>query len=129
MLSKSLISDPPASSSHQHVKPIVSALNNSPDSLAPVMSPSNPLEVHVPLPPPTGESRSAAVDAAVRLGDAAGIALSNARVTHKKMLRQLELNKSVRPDVLRKAGEAMEKVVGAGTAEVKRLIEGVRKGS
>ncbi|MCJ1468958.1 hypothetical protein MMC07_007589 [Pseudocyphellaria aurata] len=113
----------------KHVKPILSALNNSPNSLAPVMSPSNPLEVHIPLPPPTGESRSAAVDAAAKLGEAAGVALSSARATYKKKLRQLELSKSMRPDELRKAGEAMEKVVGAGTAEVKRLIEGVRKGS
>lgn len=55
--------------------------------------------------------------------------LSNARVAAKKKLRQLEMNKTVRPDELHKVMEKMEKVVRAGTTEVKRLIEGARKGS
>ncbi|MCJ1264816.1 hypothetical protein MMC22_004691 [Lobaria immixta] len=113
----------------EHLKPILSALNNSPHSLAPTASATNPLELHVALPPPTRESRSAVVDVVAKHGEQATAAISFARLAHKKKLRRLELSKSVRPDVLHKAGEEMEKVVGKGMAEVKRLIEGVRKGS
>lgn len=81
------------------------------------------------LPPPTRESRSAVVDVAAKHVEQAAAAISSARLAHKKKLRRLELSKSVRPDELHKAGEEMKKVVGKGMAEVKQLMEGVRKGS
>lgn len=93
------------------------------------MSPTDPLELHIPLPPPTRESRSAIIDTVAKHSEEARSALSLIRMAVKKNLRQLEMSKTVRPDELHKAKEKMEKVVGAGTAEVKRLLEGVRKGS
>lgn len=113
----------------QYLKPVLSALNNSPNSLAPTPSATDPLELHIQLPPPTRDSRAAIVDAVAKHGEVAGSALSQARLTVKKKLRQLEISRSVRPDELHKVKEKMEKVVGAGTAEVKRLLDGVRKGA
>ncbi|MCJ1426828.1 hypothetical protein MMC29_004731, partial [Sticta canariensis] len=86
----------------EYLKPIISALNKSPNSLAPTTSPRDPLELHIPLPPPTRESRSAIVDIVAKHGEVAGSALSNARVAVKKKLRQLEMSKTVRPDDLHK---------------------------
>lgn len=111
----------------QHVKPILSALIKSPHSLAPTTSPENPLELHIPLPPPTRDSHSAIADTVTRHGEAAGLAISNARLAHKKKLRRLELSHSVRPDVFYKSGIEMEKVVATGTAELKRLMDGAWK--
>jgi ribosome recycling factor len=40
----------------------------------------------------------------------------------------MQLAKTARPDELKKAGTAMEKVVEKGSGEVKRVVEGARKG-
>lgn len=39
----------------------------------------------------------------------------------------MQLAKSARPDDLKKAGVAMEKVVEKGVGEVKRIVDGARK--
>ena len=39
----------------------------------------------------------------------------------------MQVNKSARPDDLKKAGERMEKVVEKGVSEVKRIVESARK--
>lgn len=126
MILKSLTS--PSLLPAQHLKPIISTLNNSSNSLAPTASSTNPLELHVQIPPPTRELRSVMVDAAAKHAESAGSSISTARATHKKKLRALELKSRVPRDAVRKAGEEMEKVVAGGTAEVKRLMEGLRKG-
>lgn len=39
----------------------------------------------------------------------------------------MQLDKSARPDDLKKAGTMMEKVVEKGVGEVKKVVEGARK--
>jgi ribosome recycling factor len=50
-----------------------------------------------------------------------------ARQTHNKKIRKFQLDKSVLPDDLQKAGKRMEEVVKKGHAEVKRIVEGAKK--
>ena len=39
----------------------------------------------------------------------------------------MQVNKSARPDDLKKAGDRMEKIVEKGQAEVKKVVENARK--
>ena len=73
----------------QHIKPITTAIAASPHSLTP-LSPesSNPLTIQVPLPPPTGESRRAAVDSAVKASERADKMIQVARQEHNKKMRK-----------------------------------------
>ena len=128
-------------SSPQHVKPITTALLSSPYSLNPNASaaPStngppggqspNPLEILVPLPPPTQESRQQALDAATKAGETAQQAVRQARGAQQKKLRAMQLARTARPDDLRRAGEKMEKVVRERGKEVERVVEGWKKGA
>jgi ribosome recycling factor len=80
------------------------------------------------IPPPTADSRKAAVAEAGKAGDKAGTAIKDARSKQQKKLRGMQLAKTARPDELKKAGAAMEKVVEKGSGEVKRVVEAARKG-
>ncbi|MCJ1415549.1 hypothetical protein MMC32_001881 [Xylographa parallela] len=111
----------------QHVKPISSAILASPYSLNPVPAPQAPLELHVPVPPATQESRLQTIAAASKAGEAAGHAVRQARGAQQKLLRAMELAKKVRPDDLKKAKDRMEKVVEKGNEEVKKRVEGARR--
>jgi len=86
-----------------HIKPISSAIAASPYSLTP-LSPeaSNPLTIQVPLPPPTGESRRAAVESSMKAAERADKWIQTARQEHNKKLRRYELNRDVLPDDLSK---------------------------
>ncbi|MCJ1435884.1 hypothetical protein MMC27_005260 [Xylographa pallens] len=110
-----------------HVKPVMSAILASPYSLNPVPAPQAPLELHVPVPPATQESRLQTVAAAAKAGEAAGHAVRQARGAQQKLLRAMELAKKVRPDDLKKAKDRMEKVVERGNEEVKKTVEGARR--
>ncbi|KAF1845123.1 ribosome recycling factor [Cucurbitaria berberidis CBS 394.84] len=111
-----------------HIKPITSAIAASPHSLTP-LSPesSNPLTIQVPLPPPTGESRRAAVESAGKASERADKWIQNARQEHNKKLRKYELHRDVLPDDLQKAKKRMEEVVKKGHGEVKRIADGAKK--
>ena len=113
----------------QHVKPITSSIQSSTLSLNPQPDPTgtNPLLLVLNIPPPTAESRRAAVAEAVKAGQKAGTSVRDARGKQQKKLRGMQVSKSAIPDDLKKAGGLMEKVVEAGTAEVKRVVEGARK--
>lgn len=112
----------------QHLKPITSAIAASPHSLTPLPpDSSNPLTIQVPLPPPTGESRRAAVDAAIKASEKADKQIQVARQEHNKRLRKFELNRDVLPDDLQKAKVRMEDVVKKGHTEVKRISDGAKK--
>lgn len=91
-------------------------------------SPTSPLELSIPVPPPTAESRSATLAAATKAGEVAAAAVQNARAAQKKLLRAMDLARTVRPDDLRRAGREMEKVVEGGVREVRGVVEGARKG-
>jgi ribosome recycling factor len=112
----------------QHIKPITSAIAASPHSLTP-LSPesSSPLTIQVPLPPPTGESRRAAVEAAIKASERADKWIQTARQEHNKKLRKYELNRDVLPDDLQKAKKRMEDVVKKGHTEVKRISDGAKR--
>lgn len=112
-----------------HVKPVSSAIAASNLSLTPQPDPTgaNPLLLVINIPPPTAESRKAAVGEATKAGEKAGTAVKDARGRQQKKLRGMQLSKAARPDELKKAGAAMEKVVEKGGAEVKKVVEMARK--
>ena len=112
-----------------HTKPIITAIQSSTLSLTPQPDPTgaNPLLLVINIPPPTADSRRAAVQDAVKAGEKAGTSVRDARGKQQKKLRAMQLGKSARPDDLKKAGTGMEKVVEKGTAEVKRIVDGAKK--
>lgn len=63
----------------------------------------------------------------MKRGEFAQTALKEARAVQKKRLRGMELEKAVRPDLLKKAEKLLEKVNDRGVGEVKKLMEGVKK--
>ncbi|KAH7135952.1 ribosome recycling factor-domain-containing protein [Dendryphion nanum] len=112
----------------EHVKPVTSAIAASPHNLAPQPPHSDsPLTIPVPIPPPTGESRQAALESAQKASEQADRVIHDARAAHNKKLRNFKLEKSVLPDDLQKAGKRMEEVVKNGHAEVKRIVDGAKK--
>ncbi|KAI6806361.1 ribosome recycling factor [Hortaea werneckii] len=112
-----------------HVKPVTSAITSSNLSLTPHPDPTgaSPLMLVINIPPPTAESRKAAVQEAAKAGEKASTSARDARGKQQKKLRGMQLNKSVRPDDLKKAGTQMEKVVEKGTAELKRVVDNAKK--
>lgn len=119
-------------SEKEYIKPVTTAIISSRTlnpSLTPQPDPTgvNPLLLVLNIPPPTAESRNAAVNEAVKTGERASAAVRDARARQQKKLRAAEKVKSVRPDDLKKAGTQMEKVVEKGQAEVKRVVEGAKK--
>jgi ribosome recycling factor len=113
----------------EHLKPITSAIQASTLSLTPQPDPTgtNPLLLVVNIPPPTADSRKAAVAEAAKAGEKAGMVIKDARAKQQKKLRAMQLGKTARPDELKKAGAAMEKVVEKGGSEVKRVVDAARK--
>ena len=109
------------------MKLIQSAIQSSPHSLTPQPDPNSPNTILVPIPPPTGESRKAALEAAHKAGEVAGASIQHARGVHQKKLRTFEKERTVRPDDLQKAHKEMEEVVKRGQGEVKRIGDGARR--
>ncbi|KAF2276653.1 ribosome recycling factor [Westerdykella ornata] len=115
-------------SEKDHIKPVTSAIYASNHNLAPQQPhPDAPLTIPVPIPPPTGESRQAALEAAQKAAEQADKAIQNARAAHHKKLRKFELEKAVLPDDLQKAKKRMEEVVKKGHGEVKHIVDGAKK--
>ncbi|KAF2842046.1 ribosome recycling factor [Patellaria atrata CBS 101060] len=119
----------------EHLKPVSTAIASSQYSLVPQMpssssSPatsSDPLTLTVPIPPPTGESRQAALDKAAKTAESANRAIRDARSVHQKRLRRMFAERKVRPDDLQKAQKMMEEVVKRGNKEVERIVDGAKK--
>ena len=91
-------------------------------------TPSNPssttqLEIHIPIPPTTTESRQVASGVASQKGEAALFALNQARAGEKKRLRALHLARKVGPDELRRAEKEMEKINKDSQAVMERLVK------
>ncbi|KAK4967559.1 hypothetical protein LTR28_002634 [Elasticomyces elasticus] len=110
-----------------HVKPTVTAIQSSTLSLTPQPDAQNPLLLTLTIPPPTADSRRAAVASATKAAETANTSIRNARQTQQKKLRTLQVNKTARPDDLKKAGTMMEKVVEKGVGEVKRIVDSAKK--
>ena len=68
-----------------------------------------------------------AVAEAVKAGEKASTSLRDARGRQQKKLRALQLNRSVRPDDLKKAGTQMEKIVENGSKELKKIVDNAKK--
>lgn len=92
-------------------------------NLQPVPDPQNPLQLTVPIPPPTKESRDNALAAATKLGEATIEGIRMVRGSTQKKLRNLELKKLARPDDLKKAHREMEKIVEKAVAEAKKTVD------
>lgn len=100
-----------------------SALNLTPHG--PTAEEPNTLRIQVP--PPTGESRLLAVEAAKREEENALGRIKEARSKHQKKLRGFGVSKSVRPDDLQKAQKGMEECVKRGNDDVKKVAEDARR--
>ncbi|KAL5375058.1 hypothetical protein DPSP01_011473 [Paraphaeosphaeria sporulosa] len=112
----------------EHIKPVSTAIAASPHSLTPLTpEASTPLTIQVPLPPPTGETRRAAIQSASAAAELADKWIAKARQNHNQKLRKYQLDKTVLPDDLQKAGKRMEEVVKKGHSEVKRIVDGAKK--
>ncbi|KAK2749810.1 hypothetical protein FQN55_003046 [Onygenales sp. PD_40] len=111
----------------EYLKPISSAITSSNLSLTPQPDAHNSLQLNIPIPPPTKESRDQSVKDAKAAMDKASNAVRNARGALNKKLKNMGVKKVVRPDDLRKAIEQMEKVAEKGQKEVKDVFEGARK--
>ncbi|ERF71027.1 hypothetical protein EPUS_03307 [Endocarpon pusillum Z07020] len=62
-----------------HIKPITTSIQSSPYSLTPQPDPQNPLQLNVPIPPPTAESRAQSLADAKREFEKAGLGIREAR--------------------------------------------------
>lgn len=112
----------------QHVKAITSTIQAAPNlQLTPQPDAHNPLALNIPIPPPTKESRDAAVQTASKAGEQASVGVRNARAASQKRLRGMELKKLVRPDDLKKAHKEMESVVEKGNKSVKEAVDAAKK--
>ncbi|EEH46661.1 uncharacterized protein PADG_02759 [Paracoccidioides brasiliensis Pb18] len=111
----------------EYVKPITSALLSSNLSLNPQTDAHNSLQLNVPIPPPTKESREQSVKDAKAAMERASNAVRNARGAINKKLKHMGVKKLVRPDDLHKQIEKMEKVAEKGQKEVKDVFEAARK--
>ena len=81
----------------------------------------------ITVPPPTGESRLAAIEQASKAADKAYSEIREARGGHQKKLRAMHVARTVRPDDIQKAQKQMEGVVKRGNEEVKRILDGAKQ--
>ena len=111
----------------QYVKPVISAIASSQFSLNPQQDPNNSLQLNVPIPPPTKESRNAALRDAKTVVDRAQDAVRAGRLTVNKRLQNMNKAKTARPDDVRKAKEMMEKIAAKAKKEVDDIFAGTKK--
>ncbi|KAJ5139125.1 uncharacterized protein N7515_003973 [Penicillium bovifimosum] len=110
-----------------HIKPLTSAIVSSNLSLTPQPDPHNALQLNIPIPPPTKESRDKNIQAAKQAYERAASAVRDSRGAMHKRLQDLQKKKLARPDDVRKAHDQMEKATDQGQKDVKDAFEGVRK--
>ncbi|KAJ5242353.1 uncharacterized protein N7469_000680 [Penicillium citrinum] len=111
----------------EHIKPVSSAIVSSNLSLTPQSDPHNPLQLNIPIPPPTKESRDQSVNIAKQAFEKAANTVRDARGSMHKKLQDMQKKKTARPDDVRKAHDQMEKATEKGHKEVKDLFEAARK--
>ncbi|KAF7713229.1 Uncharacterized protein PECH_002216 [Penicillium ucsense] len=110
-----------------HIKPVSSAVISSNLSLTPQTDPHNALQLNIPIPPPTKESRDKNVQAARQAFEKAAGAVRDARGVIHKRLQDMQKKKIARPDDVRKAHDQMEKVAEKGQKDVKDLFDSAKK--
>lgn len=114
-------------SEEDHIKPITSAIVSSNLSLTAQPDAHNSLQLNVPIPPPTKESRDRTIGIAKTAMEKAAGAVRDSRGAVHKRLQDMQKKKTARPDDVRKAQEQMEKFTEKGQKEVKDLFEAARK--
>ncbi|CAG8019364.1 unnamed protein product [Penicillium salamii] len=110
-----------------HLKPLTSAIVSSNLSLTPQPDPHNALQLNIPIPPPTKESRDKSVQAAKQAFEKASGSVRDSRGALHKRLQDLQKKKLARPDDVRKAHDQMEKVVDQGHRDVKEAFDAAKK--
>ncbi|GAB1198232.1 hypothetical protein APSETT444_007545 [Aspergillus pseudonomiae] len=110
-----------------HIKPITSAVVSSDLSLTPQPDMHNSLQLNIPIPPPTKESRDQTVSVAKAAMERATAAVRDSRSSVHKRLQDMQKKKIARPDDVRKAQEQMEKATENGQREVRDLFEAAKK--
>jgi ribosome recycling factor len=110
-----------------HVRPITAAIQASPFSLTPTPDKENALLLTFPVPPATSETRQQAAEEAKRMKERADLDVRTARGDAQKLFNKWDKEKAVIKDELHKAREGMEKVVKAGSEEVKKTYEAALK--
>ncbi|KAL3470469.1 Hsp70 protein-domain-containing protein [Aspergillus californicus] len=110
-----------------YLKPIFSAILSSTLSLTPQVDPHNALQLNVPIPPPTKESRDQTVVAAKAAMERASSSVRDSRGAIHKRLQDMVKRKIARPDDARKSQDKMEKLTEKGQKEVKDLFEATKK--
>lgn len=111
----------------QHIKPVTSAIVASNLSLTPQPDPHNALQLNIPIPPPTKESRDKNVQAAKQAFEKAASAVRDSRGAMHKRLQDMQKKKLARPDDVRKAHDHMEKATEKGQKDVKELFDAAKK--
>jgi len=96
-------------------------------SLTPQPDAHNPLQLNIPIPPPTKESRDQNVQAAKQAFEKAASSVRDSRAALHKRLQEMQKKKLARPDDVRKAHDLMEKATDKGQKDVKDLFEAARK--
>lgn len=109
------------------MKPITSAIISSNLSLNPQQDSHNALQLNIPIPPPTKESRDQTVHVAKLAMEKAANAIRDARGAVHKRLQEAQKKKTATPDQVRKAREQMEKIAEKGQKEVRDLFETSKK--
>ncbi|KAI5299146.1 hypothetical protein KEM56_003487 [Ascosphaera pollenicola] len=112
-----------------HAKPISSAIASSNLSLNAQQDPHNPLQLTVPIPPPTRESRDAAVKEAKAAMEKATQGIKNARAATNKRIKEMGQKKRIQPDALHAGLKEMERMVQAGTRGVREAWEAAQRGN
>ncbi|KAL3455550.1 ribosome recycling factor-domain-containing protein [Aspergillus heterothallicus] len=110
-----------------YLKPISSAILSSSLSLTPQPDSHNALQLNIPIPPPTKESRDQTVLAAKAAMEKASSSVRDARGVVHKRLQALVKKKVARPDDARKSQDKMEKLAEKGQKDVKDLFETAKK--
>jgi ribosome recycling factor len=109
------------------VKSVNSAIIASNLSLTPQQDSQNPLQLNIPIPPPTKESREQTSKAAKSAMEKAISAVRSSRSVLHKRLQDMQKKKEARPDDVRKAHDQMEKLAEKGQKEMKDAYELARK--
>jgi len=88
--------------------------------------PKNAQSIHVPLPPPTKETRIEVAKTVGKAGEKTMNFLRLARQDSHKLIKGL---RKERPDDIRKADKQLEVVMKKVNAEAKKVIDDAKKGA
>ncbi|BFZ63526.1 hypothetical protein YB2330_004650 [Saitoella coloradoensis] len=107
----------------EHVKPVQTAIQQSPHGLNPQPASGNPLGLIIPLPQPTREARNKIAAEISKIGESSKTVLKRARQDALKLLKSAQLPK----DANKKKEAEVEKVMKKGSDEVTKIVEATKK--